>query len=233
MNDSQLMGRVWAFVLYPESCSFNYVNMVRRLECLGLPMAISPLHIPSKNPVPENEKKEHYHIEFYLDGQKKEKDLRKLIDYDTSKYNRKYFDWQLLVDKNKKSKKVAVYPYFLKVNSISCYFRYLLHLDTPSKQQFNDYKIVNWVNDDEQKYNHLVLLNGFNPKDYLKNNLSNPNFQLLDIVKEWEFKKISELMNYLRKNNNIFLTNYIQKNWGFIKGCLLSELFYTENNSKY
>ena len=147
-NMTDLKGRVWAFVLYPESC-IDYLDMIYYLEKLGIPMAISPLHIPAKNEIPEEEKKEHYHILMYFDGQKTQKNLRYLLDMSSTSYDRKYFDWSLLIDKNNLCKKRAEYPYFIKVNNLSNYFRYLIHLDQPRKQQFSCYKISHFVADDE------------------------------------------------------------------------------------
>ena len=118
---TDLKGRVWAFVLYPESC-IDYLDMIDRLERLGVPLAVSPLHIPSKNSdVADEEKKEHYHILMYFDGQKTQKNLQKLLDMGTSSYDRKYFDWRLLIDRNNLYKKKAEYPYFIKVNSLSLF----------------------------------------------------------------------------------------------------------------
>jgi len=226
MDISELKGRIWAFVLYPDSCAYDYVDMIKRLDCLKIPMAISPLHIPAKNTGEHNELKEHYHCLIYFDGVKKEKDLKKLIDFSSSKYDMQYFDWALLVDKDNISKKKGKYPYFKKINSIGAYFRYLIHLDNPDKQQFKDYKICNFVTDDEQKYNTIVLLNGFSEKDYLKNSDSNPDFVLLNIVKENQIEKISDLMGYLAYNKNQYLMNYIKKNMMWIRTCLLPDLFF-------
>lgn len=231
LSEYQISGRVWAFVLYPDSC-IDYIEMVHRLERLCVPLAISPLHIPAKNTKQENEKKNHYHVLMYFDGQKKEKDLKKLIDFETSRYNQKYFDWTLLCDKDNLYKKVAVYPFFLKVNSIRSYTRYLLHLDNEEKQQFNDYKVCTFVRDDEQKYNHLVLLNGFNIKDYLTSLNVSPDKQILDIVNDENFKSINELMKYLIYNNNDFLLSYIKKNINYVSRFLLPDLFFYGRTDK-
>ena len=48
LAEYQISGRVWGFVLYPESC-IDYVDMVRYLDRLCLPIAISPLHRPELN----------------------------------------------------------------------------------------------------------------------------------------------------------------------------------------
>lgn len=223
---TDLKGRVWAFVLYPESC-IDYLDMIKYLERLCIPMAISPLHNPEKNnDNDENEEKKiHFHILMYFDGQKQQKDLKKLLDYGVTRYDQKYFNWSLLCDKKNITGKKAVYPYFLKVNSLSSYFRYLIHLDQPLKQQFKGYKISHFVVDDEQKYNHIVLLNGFNEKDYLTRCTIEPDEQLLKIVEEMEIKKISELIYYLTKTKNKLLTGYIKKNMVWVSRYLLPDLF--------
>lgn len=237
LKEYQLSGRVWCFILYPDSCC-DYVNMIKKLEHLLIPMAISPLHIPSKNNREEdkqNEKKPHFHCLMYFEGQKKEKDLRKLIDYETSQFERKYFDWQVLCDFQHPYSNIAKYPFFLKINNIRSYTRYLLHLDNPEKQQFDDYKVTHFVSDDLQKYNHLVLINGFNIRDYLTCLNVSPDRQILDIVNEEEFKSINELMKYLIYNNNDFLLSYIKKNLIYVSRFLLPDLcFYNkvEQNKK-
>ena len=224
-------GRVWAFVLYPESC-IDYIDMIDKLKNLGVPMAVSPLHIPDKNIEQENEKKPHYHCLMYFDGQKNNKELKKLLDMSSTSYDRQYFNWQLLCDKKNLYSNVAKYPYFLKVNSIRSQFRYLLHLDNPLKQQFNDYKIQYFVVDDEQKYNTLVLLNGFNEKDYLKCSGAHPLYEILQIVKDNKFKGISQLLEYLADNRNEYLISYIQHNMYFLSKFVLADLMPYYKNSQ-
>lgn len=231
LAEYQISGRVWGFVLYPESC-IDYVDMVRYLDRLCLPIAISPLHRPELNEKQENEKKHHYHCLMYFDGQKKEKQLRQLMDFETSSYDRKYFNWTMLVDKNNVVGKFAKYPYFLKINSIRAQTRYLLHLDNPEKQQFHDYKVCHFVSDDEQKYNHLVLLGGYNIKDYLSACTVSPDKQILDIVNENGFTHIQQLMKYFVYNQNDFLLSYIKKNMNYIQRFLLPELFFYGNSQK-
>ena len=232
LSDIDISGRVWAFVLYPDSC-IDYLDMITQLSYLGVPLAVSPLHLPEKNLKQENEKKPHYHCIMYFDGQKKQNQLKYLQDMSSTSYSRKYFDWHYLVDKNTVIPHFAKYPYFLKVNSIRHYTRYLLHLDSPDKQQFTDYKISTFVSDDEQKYNNMVLLNGYNVRDYLKANTVTPDLQLLQIVDENEFKTINQLMKYLAYNNNEYLLDYIKKNMGYISRFLLADLcFYNYRDSK-
>ncbi len=226
MKVQDIKGRVWAFVLYPDSC-LDYLDMIKYLERLRLPMAISPLHQPSKNKDKDEneEKKDHFHVMMYFDGQKQIKDLQKLMDFGTSQFNRQYYNWDLLVDKKNINGKKAKYPHFIKVNSISCYFRYLIHLDQPKKQQFKGYKLNNFVSDDLEKYNTIVLLNGFNEKDYLYRCSTSPQEQLIDLVEEYSFNTINELMRYLIKSKNHFLENYISKNMFYVKSFLLPDLF--------
>ena len=231
-NNLIISGRVWAFVLYPDSC-IDYVDMINKLERLCIPMAISPLHRPELNEKKQNELKYHYHCMMYFDGQKSEKQLKKLIDYETSKYDQKYFDWTLLVDKENLYNKHSAYPFFYKINNIRAYVRYLIHLDNPEKQQFNDYKICNFVSDDEQKYNTLVLLNGFNIKDYLTCLTVSPDRQILDIVNDNNFEQINQLIKYLVYNQNDFLLSYVKKNLNYIRTFLLPDLFFYGRSGRY
>ncbi len=226
MTVKDLKGRVWAFVLYPDSC-IDYIDMINYLDRLRIPMAISPLHQPKKNnDKDENEeKKDHYHVIMYFDGQKQYKDLQKLMDFGTSSLNRQYFNWELLVDKKNINGKKAKYPHFVKVNSLSSYFRYLIHLDQPKKQQFKGYKLVNFVVDDLEKLNSIVLLNGFNEKDYMTRCSTSASEQLLDLVEDYSFNDIKELMRYLVKTKNHFLENYISKNMFYVKNFLCPDLF--------
>ena len=66
VENNELKSRVWAFIIYPDSCGYDYVGMLEKLSNLGVPCAVSPLHIPSKNSVEvQNEKKEHYHRPYF------------------------------------------------------------------------------------------------------------------------------------------------------------------------
>ena len=110
MSQKRIVGRSWAFVMYPESMPDNWVDIIRDT---GLPMAISPLHDKDLNPTGE-EKKAHYHVICYYENP-------------TTQNN---------VYQNVCKPLNATIP--LKLESMRGMYRYHIHMDNPEKYQYDD-----------------------------------------------------------------------------------------------
>ena len=207
-------GRNFAFLVYPDSCKFNYVEMVKYLNRLNISMAISPLHCPDVDT-----KKEHYHILITFDGVKSLESLENLQDSETMNN----YDFQPLcnfwgISKNN-------YPHFMIINSICGQFRYLIHLDNEDKQQFENIKIHKGCANlcDDNKYNTIVELGAFDHKDYLERDKKiSEDIQLINIVKENNLRNEQQLLFYLADNKNIGLINYVHNNLYFVKNFLFA-----------
>lgn len=106
----RVMGRSWAFVMYPQSMPSNWVEIIRNT---GLPMAISPLHDKDINPNGE-EKKPHYHVICYYENPTT---LNNVYENVCKPLN-------------------ATIP--IKLESMRGMYRYHIHLDNPEKYQYDD-----------------------------------------------------------------------------------------------
>ena len=100
-------GRNVAFIVYPESCRFQYVGMVQYIQRLGVSCAISPLHSPDNE-----DKKEHYHVLLTFDGVKSADSLHNLTDIETLLP----YDFRDLC--NSKGVGKSDYPHFCIIKSI-------------------------------------------------------------------------------------------------------------------
>lgn len=105
-----IMGRNWAFVMYPESMPEDWYE---RLQATGLPFAISPLHDKDLDATGE-EKKPHYHVICYYENR--------------TTFNQVKANVSDLVN--------GTIP--IKLESMSGMYRYHLHLDNPDKFQYDD-----------------------------------------------------------------------------------------------
>lgn len=207
-------GRNFAFILYPQSCVYHWIDMLKRLSKLGVAMAISPLHIPDKS---EGEKKEHYHVLMTFEGVKSLESLENLTDMDTGDI----FDWHKLTNIYNISKNDI--PHFMQINSVCGYYRYLIHKDNKDKQQFDDLKIsIGYEGlEDSGKYNTLVHLNGFNNRDYLQRDEKlSADMQLVKLMIDNNIDNEKELIYFLALNNYQYLLDYIHKNLYFVKTFL-------------
>lgn len=107
---SNIKGRNWAFVMYPESMPENWREILFEI---GLPCAISPLHDKDTNP-DGTPKKPHYHVICYYENATTFKAVKEFV---TDKLN-------------------ATIP--IKLESMRGMYRYHLHLDNPEKYQYDD-----------------------------------------------------------------------------------------------
>lgn len=101
--------RNWATILYPESATENWEEILSELKS---PILISPLHDQDINPGGEK-KKPHYHILFTFEGKKSNEQIKEITD---------------------KIGAVGQEP----VASLRGYARYLTHRDNPEKYQYDE-----------------------------------------------------------------------------------------------
>ena len=100
--------RVWAFVLYPESCAANWRE---QLDDLHIAYAVSPLHDQDVNPDGEP-KKAHWHIILNFEGVKAYEQVNTICGGIGGTIPQ-------------------------PVDSVRGYVRYLAHLDNPEKFQYD------------------------------------------------------------------------------------------------
>ena len=183
--------------------------MLRALSRLGVAIAVSPLHQPDSDT-----KKPHFHCVMTFDGVKSLEGLENLIDNETGVL----FDWVKMCNCYHLSK--INYPHFIIVNSIAGYYRYLIHLDNSDKQQFENVKIkcgYEGLKDDD-KYDSIVHLCGFNNRDYLERDKKiSEDMQLVNIITENGLSNERELIYYLALNGLQYLLDYVHKNVYFVK----------------
>lgn len=108
MANTQLQGRIWTKVLYPEDYEI-WDEVVERLRDTHLEVMISPLHTPD-----DKEKQDHIHIVVFCDTNKTIKNINELFS----------------------SVMLKECVYVEKVESEKGMIRYLIHRDHPQKQQF-------------------------------------------------------------------------------------------------
>lgn len=108
MDNTTKRVRTWATVLYPESATENWLEILGE-QCV--PCFVSPLHDKDCNADGEI-KKSHYHILFVFDGKKSNIQVQQIVDLING---------------------VGLEP----VNSTRAYARYLCHLDNPEKYRYN------------------------------------------------------------------------------------------------
>lgn len=106
----RIMGRCWAFIIYPESMPENWTEIIRNT---GLPMALSPLHDSDINPTGEV-KKSHYHVICYYENPTT---LNNVYENVCQPLN-------------------GTIPQ--KLESMRGMYRYHIHLDNPEKFQYDD-----------------------------------------------------------------------------------------------
>lgn len=107
---SNLKGRNWGFIMYPESMPSDWFD---RLQMTGLPFAISPLHDKDLNPTGD-EKKPHYHVLTYYDSPTTQSCVQNQVSDIVN----------------------GTIP--IKLESLKGMYRYHVHKDNPEKYQYND-----------------------------------------------------------------------------------------------
>lgn len=112
MSNDKGRTRVWATIVYPDSCAEDWLEILGE-ECI--PCLVSPLHNQDFNPDGEV-KKSHYHVLFNFDGVKSYDQVKDICE-----------------------RIKGVEP--KKVNSFRGYARYLCHLDNPEKHQYDVNKV--------------------------------------------------------------------------------------------
>lgn len=110
---SEKRYRNFATVVYPESASDDWIDILRELK---IPCFISPLHNNDKNPTGEA-KKAHYHVQFAFEGKKSKDQVNEII------------------------KEIGGVGCEV-VSSLRAYARYLCHLDNPEKAQYKTSDVI-------------------------------------------------------------------------------------------
>jgi hypothetical protein len=115
---SEKRGRTWAFLQWVESASDGWIQY---LEETHIPMVVSPLHDMDVESLEDGTyKKPHYHIVMDFDGKKSYSQILEIVE----PLGVKYVEY---------------------VNSKSGYLRYLAHLDSPDKAQYDPADML-WLN---------------------------------------------------------------------------------------
>lgn len=158
-------SRNWGLIVYPESAPNNWVDIIKDWH---IKCAISPLHdsdVTSDGTL----KKAHYHVLLALDGPKTENHVH------------------LLVSNLNGTKPI-------KIQSLSGYFRYLIHADDKDKYQYSqdDIKIMgNWnplpyLDDDKSPKEEVIL---------------NTMIEISHFINTSLIYSYSDLLDYAIKNN--------------------------------
>lgn len=168
---SEQRARNWAFVLYPNECKSDWLSI---LEELNVPCAVSPLHTL-------DDEKPHHHI---------------LICGDKKSANQIYEEiCQRLGDLKEIDGKIAVsgVTHPQKILNLKSQVRYLVHLDNPKKQQFDDWR------KDIITFGGLEIAKYFESKDEKKYNGVKG---VISIIKENSFNSLLELLDFLAKGQD-------------------------------
>lgn len=167
--------RYFAVILYPDSLPHGWKD---KLESLGRPIAISPLHNLDKveNPVPGGSeyKKPHYHVLFIEPNPLTTDAIRK---------------------KCQRALGLKAVSHVEVVDNVANYYAYLTH---HSKDAIKKHKHEYDVND-------IVKLNDFDVDRYVTMDLTDKNKILIDIIeliREKGFTTIIELENYVKDHEN-------------------------------
>lgn len=208
-----MRSRNWAFLIYQEDLKCSFSECLKKLTELGVCMAISPLHIPDSEC-----KKPHYHCLMAFDGVKSGDTLSELNNMVTGLP----FDWSFCSNRQ--------CPYFFQVNALGNYFRYLVHLDNREKQQFSGFSVCAYPAIQD---NSIILLGGFNPRDYLERNMAvDTDSQILEIILNNGITSLNELIVFLVANKNVYLKNVVKSQILWYRSFFKDKLYLKENEQK-
>lgn len=155
-------GRNWASIVYPESAPSNWMQL---LEDEFVPVFISPLHDRDIETEATGEaKKEHYHVMIMFSGNKSHVQIKEIFD---------------------KIGGVGA----VRINDIRAYARYLCHLDSPHKAQYDISEVISMGGAD---YHGTIDL----PSD--KYSIIG---DMLDYCYDNEIDNYSQLLMYARNEN--------------------------------
>lgn len=176
-----LKARAWTFLVYPDSCPDNWLEM---LEELCIPCAISPLHDKDVNPTGE-EKKAHYHVILRWENTTTYKNVLQI----TNTFNS---------------------PIPKKVESVVGMYRYLIHKDNPEKYQYNEDDIICFSGFDLDMFETLKtgdrqrILDEI--EDIIEENNIDELYKLIRYLRKNDMKKHL----YIVRNNTIYLGSIIR-----------------------
>jgi len=171
--------RNWTFILYPDECFKNWESVLQELK---IECAVSPLHSP------ENEKK-HYHV--VIKGDKKTKEqIKESICAKLGEV--------VEIDGKKSIKGVAMPENVLNLRSN---IRYLIHLDNPDKEQF------------EEKENAIKTFGGFDISRFFKEEKKVESSEkiryIVGVIRNQKIGSMIELTNFLLDNERFDEVEYL------------------------
>ena len=127
-NVEVVKGRVFWCIIYPEGISYS--EIISKLNGLKTEIAVSPLHVPEKNPYDKAEGKAHVHVIFKFSGNKTNVQLYSmLLALGLVCHIAGYVEGD--TDGNI-TRGIKI------VDNVVVATRYLIHADDESKQQFNN-----------------------------------------------------------------------------------------------
>lgn len=157
--------RDWTFILYPESAPADWKEILKNEYQVSA--IISPLHDKDVlDDVDRTSKKAHYHIILRFQGKKSFKQIKMITD-------------------------ALNQPIPQPVKSIEGAVRYMAHLDSPDKAQYdtNDIEVIG--NIDIEKY--------FKMTDRQKDQMT---LDIIIFINENNILELSDLIDYCSENNN-------------------------------
>ena len=155
----------WAFIVYPESAPADWK---KTLEFFCIPFAVSPLHSPEPDSSGEQRKK-HYHV---------------IMDYSTLKS----FEQVSNISKSINASNPII------INDSYAYYRYMIHLDNPEKEQFKN------------GFDSIEKFNGFDHEKFQQYSKKQIDAFFKDIIKIISINNITEyetLLDYLINNADV------------------------------
>jgi len=178
-------ARAWTFLVYPDSAPENWRDILDTYVCV--PWVESPLHDPDAGSAnPEEARKKHWHVELFYEGKKSYEQVLEV----TKKLN-------------------ATIPKV--VHSPRSMTRYFLHLDQPSKQQFQLNEIITHCGADIKDYLENASDRYYYVKEMCQYVLDNEIIEFHDLVQaamefheEW-FKALCDNCSFIM---NLFIKSY-------------------------
>ena len=168
-------SRYFTFLLYPESIPDDWKS---KLELIGVPIAVSPLHDKDKSTVPGQDfKKPHYHVVYVA---------KNPVTADSVRYKIK----QLLGDQ-------SIAKVQIVIRSMTSMYLYLTHESKDAiekkKHKYNKQDITLINNFDVDRY---VTLDESEKKELRQT--------LLEIIDKYKIVNIIELSAFIRERGNEF-----------------------------
>ena len=156
--------RIWWFVVYPESVQDGWINDLQDLGVYGF---VSPLHDSDVDGDGEK-KKPHYHVLLNFSGVKSYEQVAEIAEKFNSPSPQYANDWRG-----------------------AC--RYLCHLDTPHKAQYDPSKVMRIGGGDD----YLQVI-GFPSEKYRIIG------EMMDYIRKQDIRSFASMFDYARDNNEVW-----------------------------